>query len=187
MPLVMLVHALSAQAREPIAPTFGDVARQSDPEATYVVGAYTVVHLGDTKQVNEPGSSWRPVRGLVYRLSVDHDVFFESLGRPDLASQFARRRALGKTVEVTGYLLAIGGVVFVPWSLYKVQLWGALVGAGALVGGVVARGVGEDLQKPAFPEDEAIDMVNRYNQALRDHLQLPPLHGALGVSVGGRF
>jgi hypothetical protein len=187
IPLVMLVHVLVARAEEPIAPTFGDVPRRADPEAAYVAGAYTVVHLGDTGRVNEDGSSWRPVRGLVYRLSVDHDVFFESLGRPDLARQYDRRRSLGETVEVAGYILAVGGVLVVPWSLYKGSGWGALIGAGALVGGVVARGVGEDIQKPTFPEDEAIDMVNRYNQALRDHLQLPPLHGALGVSMGGRF
>ncbi len=184
IPVLTWVHAPSAGAAEPIAPSFADVAPRTDPEATYVAGAYTIVHLGDTNQVNEAGSSWRPVRGLVYRMSVDHDVFFESLGRADLAGQFARRRALGETVEVAGYLLAIGGVLVVPWCLYKGQGWGALIGAGALVGGVVARGIGEDLKKPTFPEDEAIDMVNRYNEALRDHLKLPPVHG---VAVGGRF
>jgi hypothetical protein len=73
-------------------------------------------------------------------------------------------------------------VIVVPYSLYKGSLVGALVGAGMMIGGIVMRGIGTDLQKPTFPEDQALDMASRYNEALRIHLGLPA-----AVTIGGRF
>jgi hypothetical protein len=178
VPIWAAVHGGTASAAEPIAPTFADVEPRADAEATYSANAYTIVHLGASDRVNEPGSSWRPVRGLVYRLSVEPDVYFASLGRLDLARADASRRAWGRTLVVVGFVAAAAGVVLVPWSLYKGHTVSAIAGGGLLVGGVLVRHVGEGLEPPTFPEDRAIDMAARYNEALRAHL---------GVSVGGRF
>jgi hypothetical protein len=172
------VHGAGVSAAEPIAPTFADVEPRADAEATYAASAYTIVHVGASDQVNEPGSTWRPVRGRVYRLSVEPDAYFQSLGRPDLARRYESRRAWGRTLVVGGFLAAAAGVVLVPWSLYKGRLPLAAAGGGLLVGGVVARSVGEWLARPDFPEDRAIDMAARYDEALRAHL---------GLAVGGRF
>ena len=44
------------------------------------------------------------------------------------------------------------------------------------------RGIGADMQKPTFPEDQALDMAARYNEALRTRLGLQA-----AVTIGGRF
>jgi hypothetical protein len=178
IPIGLLLHAASARAGEGIAPAFEDVRPGEGAEATYRAHAYTIVHEGSSDKVNEPGSSWRPVRGLVYRLAVEPDAFFESLGRPDLASAYAARRARGRALEVVGFVAAAAGVVLVPWLLYKGHVVGALAGGGLLVGGVLVREVGKGMDKPDFPEDRAIDMAARYDEALRAHL---------GLTVGARF
>lgn len=170
-----------ARAAEAIAPRFADVDVRENADATYKANAYEIVHMGSTSRVNEDGSWWRPVRGN-YRLSIDHDAFFESLGRPDLAAQFRSRHALGRTLEVGGYATAVAGVIVTPYSIYKESLIGTLVGAGMLFGGAIMRSIGTGMQKPTFPEDQALDMAARYNEALRIHLGL----GAT-VGVGGRF
>jgi hypothetical protein len=175
------VAAEEARAAEPIAPRFDDVDVRESAEATYRTNAYEIVHVGSTSRVNEDGSWWRPVRGN-YRLSIDHDAFFASLGRPDLAAQFRSRHGLGRTLEVGGYLSASAGVIVTVYSLYKGSLVGSLAGAGMMIGGVVARGIGTDLQKPTFPEDQALDMAARYNEALRTHLGL-----RAAITIGGRF
>ncbi len=96
-------------------------------------------------------------------------------GRPDLADQFLSRRTYGRTVKWTGYFTAITGLFVAVFGLgsddHKEI---GLVGLGALVGGAIMREVGEGLMKPVFPEDEAIDMAHRYNEALRARLRLPP-------------
>jgi hypothetical protein len=185
IPFALVVHlgagARKARGEEAIAPRFDDVEVHENAAATYKANEYEIVHVGSTSQPNEDGSWWRPVRGN-YRLSIDHDVFFTSLGRPDLAAQYRSRRAFGRTLEVSGYMTAVAGVIVTPFSIYKGSLVGTLVGAGMLLGGVIARSVGTDMQKPTFPESDALDMAARYNDALRTHLGL----GA-AVSVGGRF
>jgi hypothetical protein len=178
IPFWIAVHGGRARAADAIAPTFDDVAPRETAEATYSANAYTIVHVGATDRVNEPGSSWRPVRGLVYRLAVDPDAYFASLGRLDLARADASRRALGRGLVVGGILSAVAGVVLVPWGIYKGHTGVAIAGGGLLVGGVLVRHIGEGLEPPTFPEDRAIDMAARYNEALRAHL---------GASVGGRF
>jgi hypothetical protein len=119
-----------------------------------------------------------PVRGLVYRVAVERDVFFNSMGRPDLADQFLQRRALGKTVKWTGYVTAVTGLFVTLWGWSEHRGVVVLVGLGAMIGGAVTREIGERLLKPVFPEDQAIDMAARYNQGLRSRL---------GLSLSGRF
>jgi hypothetical protein len=181
--LHLWLGATAARATEPIAPRFDDVDVRETPEATYKTNAYEIVHVGRTPRVNDDDSWWRPVRGN-YRLSIDHDAFFASLGRPDLAAQFRSRRSLGRTLEVGGFVTAIAGVIVVPYSLYKGSLVGAGIGAGMALGGLMMRGAGADLQKPTFPEDQALDMAARYNEALRAHVGL---RSALPLTIGGRF
>jgi hypothetical protein len=174
-----LAHAADARAAEAIAPTFEDVQPRESAQATYAANVYTIVHVGgDTGKVNEPDSSWRPVRGAVYRISVEPDAYFASLGRPDLARAYASRRAFGSALVAAGYVGAAAGVVLVPWSLYKGHVWGAVAGGGLAVAGVLVRAAGEGMDRPELPEDRALDMAGRYDEALRAHL---------GLSVGGKF
>ena len=184
-PSLLLV---TARAAEPITPHFvAAVDSVRDREAAYLSGAYTIVHVGNLTRVKDDDSWWRPVRGLVYRIEVEHDAFFNAMGRPDLAGKFASRRALGRTLEVGGYIAAVSGVLVGPWGLSNGQLSLAVLGAGMMIGGVVARFKGADMQKPTLPEDDAIDMAARYNRALREHLQLPASTESIGIRLGGRF
>ncbi len=161
-----------------MAPTFADVQRRADAESTYLANAFEIIHLGNTLVVNEPGSRWRPVRDAVYRLSIDEETFFTALGRPDLAQQWANRRALGRSLEVAGYVAGAAGLGLTIWGLDRRSGALALTGLGTMVGAFVVGQVGANLPMPAFPEDRAITMAARYNQLLRAHL---------GLTVSARF
>jgi hypothetical protein len=175
----------TARAAERIAPTYSNLEIRENAEATYAANAYIIIHMGDGTVVNEKGSSWRPVRGLVYRYGVERDTFFMALGRPDLADQFLTRRTTGRLVKWTGYTFAVGGLVATFWG------WGThhgavgFVGLGSLIGGAVAREIGESLLEPSYPEDRAVDMAAQYNEGLRKRLGVAS--GGAGLSVGGRF
>ena len=202
--------AAAAPARAaPIAPVFDDLDQQPDPLRTYAANAYTIIHEGPGKP-NEEGSSWRVDRGLVMRLSVDYDAFFESVGRHDLAEQFASRLIKHRLLVGGGIFIQLGSaIVFVVAVAKESYLIGA-IGLGMLVGGGVMWGIGSDMDRPTLPEDQALDMAARYNEALRAHLGLPPSAktsaerrpaakgrtftlfpalgaGRLGLGLGGRF
>jgi hypothetical protein len=209
--LAILVAAACpwARAAEPIAPTFQDLTPAESADATYAANAYVIAHLGGDGVVNEKGSSWRPLRGLVYRISVDRDVFFNALGRPDLAEAYLSRHRAGRITEVVGYTSACAGV-FVTFAGFSKSVTLGFAGLGMLIGGAITREVGVALLKPQFPEDQALDMAARYNQSLRAHLGLAPVvdpaprrpdarasgrltfvplvwAGGAGVVAGGRF
>jgi hypothetical protein len=170
--------AARAQAVDDVAPTFANLQRRADAQATYLANAFEIVHIGNTLVVNEPNSHWRPVRDVVYRLSVDEEVFFATLGRPDLAQQWAHRRALGRSLEVAGYVAAAAGLTLTIWGLDRQSDAVALTGVGTLLGAFVVGQVGANMPMPSFPEDRAIAMANRYNQLLRAHL---------GLALSARF
>jgi len=159
-------------ATEPISPTFADVEPQRDAEATFVANAYSLIHIGPLPR-GSGDSSWRPSRGLVYRFSKTYGDFFLSLGRPDLASRVGSQRLQSNTLLIANYPVGIVGVLLLVDGLYKGSAALAITGGGLMVGATVMRIVGNDLKKTGFPEDEAQDMADRYNQALRRHLGLP--------------
>jgi hypothetical protein len=186
--LLMHVSTSSAAwAAEPIAPTFEDVERLADAEKTYAVNAYSIIHVGESQRVNEEGSWWRPDRGLVMRSSVGHDQFFESLGRHDLAEQFASRLIVHRVLVGGGIFVQLGSVFVMAAGIVKNSWLIGGCGVGMLVGGALMRGIGSDMDRPTLSEDRALDMAARYNQALRAHLGLAPLPDAPKTSGSGPF
>jgi hypothetical protein len=172
--ILVAVSAASAGAAETIAPTFDDVEPRESAAATFTANAFEIVHLGSSGVINEKGSSWRPVRGLVYRVSIGRDVFFDVLGRADLAEAYLSRRRTAGLIEMLGYTSATAGVFVTFIGFGESTTWG-LVGLSMLVGGVITRELGRGLRQPTFPEDQARDMAARYNEALRARLGLPPV------------
>ena len=72
-----------ARAEETARPPFADLQPAPTPEAAFETNAYLIIHVGKTGTVGEKDSTWRPVRGLVYRIDTDPALFFESAGRFD--------------------------------------------------------------------------------------------------------
>jgi hypothetical protein len=157
-----------AAAAEPIAPTFSELLPKETPEETYAVNAFGIVRVE-----SRDNATWRPIRGLVYRMPVERDAFFTALGRRDLADQFVSRRRTGTLVKVLGTSALVTGIVVGLWGLDSGRGWLTLTGLGMIVGGGIAEEVGASLRKPNFPGDDAMDMAVRYNQGLRQHLGLP--------------
>jgi hypothetical protein len=182
---VVLGSSGAAGAAEGIAPPFNDLQWRGNAAATYVANAYAIIHVGKGSPgvVNEEGSWWRPVRDLTYRFSVDNEAFFTSLGRPDLARQWANRRALGRSLEAVGYVVGAAGLVVTIWSADR-SAAGVLTGLGMMLGAFVVGQVGANMPMPPFPEDRALQMTADYNRLLRAHLGLPP-DGA--PRAGGSF
>jgi hypothetical protein len=172
-----LAATSAARAAEPIAPAFDDLDQRPNREQTYAANAYTIIHVGSGSGPNEPGS-WRAIRGLVMTRRVAYDEFFDSMGRHDLAQQSASRLATSRGLVGGGWALQFGSVLVLGAALFKASWVLGGVGAGMLVGGAVMRGIGSDMERPTFPEDHALDMASRYNQALRTRL---------GLSLGGHF
>jgi hypothetical protein len=163
----------AARAERAADPTFSDLQQAPTPEAAYAANAYAIVHVGKTDRVNEPGSTWRPVRGLVYRISLDPDVFLESAGRPDLATRERSHHNSARTLSVAGYLFGCAGVVVAVAGFgYGHNVIG-VVGLGSLVGGAIAHEVGEARLDPVLPEDRALQLAADYNRDLRVRLGLP--------------
>jgi hypothetical protein len=64
------------------------------------------------------------------------------------------------------------------YELYKNHEVGALVGAGAFVGGCVTVRIGGALPRPGLPEADARNLAARYDRSLGQHL---------GISAGASF
>jgi hypothetical protein len=164
-----------AQAAQQIQPAFQALEPGSSPEETFRLNAFGLV----SHEVSAwpptlvfGGKWWRITRGK-FRNATTYDDFFRTLGRPDLADQYQRRRVLsgaliwgGLAAEVTGVVLFVGG-------LYKSGFGTpAKVGLGLFAGGFVASAIGATIQHPALSQEEALGMVGDYNQRLRIHLGL---------------
>jgi hypothetical protein len=196
-----LLAAAAARAEEPVAPTFSDVAAGGNAEATYEAAAFVIIRQGMNGVVKEDGSSWYPVRGLVYRLAVERDVFFDAVGRPDLSAAFHQRRTAGRSLKALGYLASVGGVVGGLWAFGTNHSVLGIAGLGSVAGGIACIEIGDVLLEPSYPGDRAAEMAAAYNRLLRARLGLPPasprplsvalapllLPGGGGLGVGGRF
>jgi len=142
----------------------------------YAADAFMIIHLGKHLDViDEKGSSWRPVRGLVYRIALTPPEFLEAVGRPDLAGHERSRHRTARTLSIVGDIVAPIGLFATLLGLGVSGGKGALVGLGAIVGGVVMHEVGESMLNPSLPESEALRLADAYNNALRARLGLPPL------------
>ena len=167
----------AARAERPASAPFSDLQPGATPEAAYAANAYAIVHVGKTDQVNEPGSTWRPVRGLVYRFSIDPDVFLDSVGEADLASNERTHHRAAQSLSLGGTVLACAGLVAALAGFgYDHNVIG-IAGLGSLLGGAIAHEMGESmLDHPVLPEDRALQLASR--------LQPRPAHppGAAGGS-----
>jgi len=175
--LALLSVGATARAEERARPMFADLQPGATPEATFEANAYDIVHMGKSPkgEIGEKDSSWRPVRGLVYRIDTDPAVFFESAGRPDLAGEVRGHQHTIRTLSVGGYVLGIAGVVVTFWGIHleRTPVWAG--GLGAIVGGIVMHETGEGMRDdPPAPERQAVDVATDYNRQLRARLGLPP-------------
>jgi hypothetical protein len=169
-----------AETAEPIRPAFDKLELRASGQLTYDANAYDVIHVESTSigvLWNSTTTWWRPVRG-VYRMPTTYGDFYRALGRPDLADQEEARHATADALYWGGLLVMIGGLFGGAYELYKNHEVGALVGAGAFVGGYVSVRIGGALSRPGLPEGDARDLAARYDRALGQRI---------GVSVGSSF
>jgi len=175
MLLALLGLGAPARAEETARPAFADLQPAATPEATLETNAYAIIHVGKSDKVGEEDSTWRPVRGLVYRIDTDPAVFFESAGRPDLASKTRGHHHTMETLSVGGYVVGIAGVVVTFWGVgaRRTAAWAG--GLGAVVFGIIMHETGESMRdEPPVPERKALDVAADYNRQLRARLGLPP-------------
>jgi hypothetical protein len=169
-----------AETPEPGRTAFDKLEPGASGQLTYDANAYEVIHVESTSigvLWNSTTTWWRPVRG-VYRMPTTYGDFYRALGRPDLADQEETRHATSDVLYWGGLLLMLGGLFGGGYEFYKNHEVGALVGAGAFVGGLVSVRIGGALSRPGLPEADARDLAARYDRALGQHL---------GVSVGASF
>ncbi len=173
--LALLSVGASARAEERARPAFADLQPAPTPEAAFDANAYLIIHVGKTDKIGEEDSTWRPVRGLVYRIDTNPALFFESAGRPNLAGEARAHRHAIERLSVGGYILGVAGVVVTLWGadLQRTAVWAG--GLGAIVGGVIMHETGESMRdEPPVPERQALDVATDYNRQLRARLGLPP-------------
>jgi hypothetical protein len=169
-----------AETPEPLRPAFDKLELRASGQLTYDANAYSVIHVEATSfgaLWNSTTTWWRPVRG-VYRMPTTYGDFYRALGRPELADQEETRHATAEALYWGGLLLMLGGLFGGGYELYKNHDVGALVGAGAFVGGYVSVRIGGALSRPGLPEADARDLAARYDRALGQHL---------GISAGASF
>ena len=174
MALALLSFGAVARAEERARPAFADLQPAATPEAALETNAYAIIHVGKSDKVGEEDSTWRPVRGLVYRIDTDPALFFESAGRPDLAAEARSHHHTMETLSVGGYVLGIAGVVVTFWGVdvKRTAAWAG--GLGAIVFGIIMHETGESMRdEPPVPERQALDVATDYNRQLRARLGLP--------------
>jgi hypothetical protein len=173
--LTLTSVAAATRAEERARPPFTDLQPAATPEAALDTNAYAIIHVGKTDKVGEEDSTWRPVRGLVYRIDTDPAVFFESAGRPDLAGEVRAHNHTIETLSVGGYILGIAGVVVTLWGAKAERTAAWAGGLGAIVAGIIMHETGKSMRdEPAVPERQALEVAADYNRQLRARLGLPP-------------
>jgi hypothetical protein len=173
--LALLSLGAVARAEERARPAFADLQPAPTAEAAFETNAYLIIHVGKTGTVGEKDATWRPVRGLVYRIDTDPALFFESAGRLDLAGEARAHHHAIERLSVGGYVLGIAGVAVTLWgaSVGRTPVWAG--GLGAIVGGIIMHETGESMRdEPPVPERQALDVASDYNRQLRARLGLPP-------------
>src|SRR5262249_20648029 len=122
--LVVLLAAGVARAE----PAGGPAQAAAD---AYAENALMIVHVGKPSDaIDEKGSSWRPLRGLVYRFSLEPPEFLDVVGRPDLADHERSRHSTARTLSIVGDIV-------IPIGLFT-----ALYGLGVSGGRVALIGLG---------------------------------------------
>ena len=140
---------------------------RATPEETYAANAFSIVYI------KGGGETWRPVRGI-YRISTAHDAFFRAAGRPDLAQRFSHRHATGVLLEGLGTIAGYGGITVVFWGVFSRRTLTLAVGGSMVAVWPILHYLGNEMQEPEMPADDAMDLAGRYNDRLRERLQLSP-------------
>jgi hypothetical protein len=177
-----LAFALAAGAPRPacaegdqaVHPSFEGLERRDTATATFDDNRYEIIHVEATSFGtfwNTKTEWWRAVRG-VYRNPTNYADFYRALGRGDLAEQATRRHTTAEALFWSGLVLVVGGLLGGSYELYKERKVGAIIGAGAFVGGLVALRIGGALSRPAVEEATAEAMADQYNRALGQRLGL---------------
>jgi hypothetical protein len=136
---------------------------EKSPEEVLERNALAIVRIGD--------EGWRVNRGS-YRSLVSRRDFYVTLGRGDLARREAKAEAWSSTLFWSGVVvMSVGTIV-----LYTHGADGGL--DPGLPPGLIVFGGGLALMlsagfftPPNIPADEAVDMVERYNQLLKLHIE----------------
>lgn len=141
--------------------------RTRTEEARYEDLALAIVHVGALADEDEgDGTSWRVVRGL-RRFEVDHEAFFNSVARPDLAQQAAERRSLRTAVKAGGYALAAVGLAGIAWGFAERDGPLMLGGVGVAVLGGGVRTLAGAIDPTTVTERDARQLTEAYNDRLR--------------------
>jgi len=180
--VVALVVVLLAEGVTRAEPARGAAAAAASPSPTqsaadsYAANAFMIVHVGKHGDaVDEKGSTWRPLRGLVYRFSLEPPEFLDAVGRSDLADHERTRHATARTLSIVGDIVAPIGLFTTLYGLGVAGGRVALIGLGGIVGGVIMHETGESMLTPALPESEALQLADDHNRKLRARLGLPAL------------
>src|SRR4051794_16524351 len=149
---------------------------EKGPEETFAQNT-----LGFIREGEEADANWRISRGK-YREAVSRHDFFITVGRPDLARRESSRQSKHTMLLVGG----VAGIVAGAWTVgasFSKGGWDPPwpLGAGLMVGGVVAYFVSDLFDGPDLKVDEADGLVRRYNERLHDSLTVPQPESHLRV------
>ncbi len=163
---LLVLFRTTAVGAEGRAPSANDLEQGATVAETYDLNTLCVI---------EEVSSWRPCRGK-YRRALAYDDFYRSLGRPDLSDDQARRRTTVLALGGGGVVATLGGgIIFFSGTSngkFSVQ---AGIGAGLVVGGIVAFFIARSLDQLPISAEEASHLAARYNVQLRARLGLTPV------------
>ena len=153
----------------------------TQPPASYLAGEleYGRHLIGFARPGADDVRALMAFQGAYEPRSLANAAFYDALGRSDLAEKFRTRRALKYALPIVGGIVATAGLL--------VMIYSRSLGTGLtqeeqiLVGGGLTLGVGlgavfGNLFIPLDPvnSDEAKQLVDQHNRALRRRLGLPP-------------
>ena len=167
MLVVSQAHAQGSQKT-----TFAGIERAGSDEETFVANQLGLIHTKITSRgfiFNSTSEFWRVVRGN-YRHPVEYSTFFRSVNRSDLADSYETRYTLATVMTWSGLGMFFGGVGIGAWGIYEHREKIALTGLGIAIAGVIVNRIGGGVTDPCISETEASVLVDRYNEALLNHL-----------------
>jgi len=151
-------------------PLFPPVNPDASPADNFVLE-----FLGVIRGENE----WRAYRGK-YRDFIDQEDFLMMVGRKDLADKLRTSRRTAAILKYGGGAMALVGLVL----LWKDTTPGdshppAALTAGLLIGGLASYLVSLSIDGRVATPAEAESYADRYNQALKNHLETTPKTGTV--------
>ena len=145
------------------APWFPIADPEKTPDELFELNTLGIIRVGE--------QGWRANRGK-YRSSLSRRDFYLTVGRGDLAERQASASSTSRILMVVGFAgIGIGALLFyahVARGGYEPGVRPALVAVG---GGAIAYGASTFVTGPSVSADEAEEMIRRYNERLKLHIE----------------